>query len=71
VLSGYGILAVHPDDYAIEKLDAARERFLRAVKEHRVSLTNPPKTVEDYLATLENCGMRKTAARLRADAAAI
>jgi predicted nucleic acid-binding protein len=71
VLSGYGIRAVHPDDYALELLDAERERFLRAVKEHRASLTNPPKTVEEYLATLENCGLRKTAERLRTEAAVI
>jgi hypothetical protein len=62
---------VHPDDYAVELLDAERGRFLRAVKEHRASLTNPPKTVNEYLATLEGCGLKKTAIRLRPDTAAL
>lgn len=65
VLSGYGIRAVGPDEYAVELLDQEPDRFLRAIREHRASLQNPPKSPLEYLESLEHCGLIKTAKRLR------
>jgi len=41
------------------------KRVLQAVKSHRLSLTRPPKTVDEYLTTLEKQGLIKTVAFLR------
>jgi hypothetical protein len=38
---------------------------LAAAKLHRASLTRPPKTAAEYLATLEQCRLVETVARLR------
>ncbi len=67
LLSGYGIRAVRPDPFAGELLSAEPMRFLRAVREHRGSLKNPPKTVSEYLSALEVCGLPQTAERLKED----
>ena len=39
--------------------------YRRAAKLHRASLTRPPKTAAEYLATLEQCRLVETVARLR------
>lgn len=65
VLTGYGIRAVRPDAFAIELLSVERRRFLRAVREHRASLKNPPKSVEEYLSSLAVSGLLQTAQRLK------
>lgn len=64
VLSGYAIRTVRPDEFACELLAAEPERFLRAVREHRASLKNPPKTVPEYLLSLKISGLPKTVALL-------
>jgi predicted nucleic acid-binding protein len=66
-LSGYGVRAVPPDAFACELREAEPERFLRAVREHRAGLKNPPKTVPEYLSSLEACGLPRTAHLLRGD----
>lgn len=68
VLSAYGIRALHPDDFACELLEKEPARFLRAMVEHRASLKNPPKTVPEFLSSLEVCGLVRTAARLQIEA---
>jgi hypothetical protein len=40
------------------------EQFVALVKIHRRALVNPPKEVEEYLATLSQCGLKRTVARL-------
>ena len=65
ILSGYGIRAVRPDAFSIELLSVKRRRFLRAVREHRASLKNPPKSVEEYLSSLAVSGLVHTAERLK------
>jgi hypothetical protein len=65
ILSGYGVQAVHPDDFALSLYDADPEAFVALVKLHRQSLVNPPKSAADYLETLNGCGLKKIAARLQ------
>ena len=64
-LQSYGIEAVLPDDFIWRLIQKKSVRVLQAVKKHRASLTRPPKTVEEYLATLEKQGLHKTVAFLR------
>ena len=64
VLAQYGIEALHPDDFLIQLLDSSPDVFCTAVKLHRESLKNPPKTVDEYLATLERQSLTQTVARL-------
>lgn len=64
-LATSGIEAQHPDDFLISLLDAAPGAVCAAVKRQRKSLRNPPKTVEELLATLESQGLTQAVARLR------
>lgn len=61
----YGIEAQHPDDFLTFQLDLAPNIICAAVKRHRASLKNPPKDVEEYLATLEAQGLTQTVSSLR------
>jgi hypothetical protein len=65
VLSGHGIEAIHPDDFVVRLWDEDAASVLAAAKLHRASLKRPPKTEAEYLATLEQCRLIQTAARLR------
>ena len=42
-----------------------------AAREHRASLKNPPKDVEEYLSTLERQGLTQTAIELRSYASVL
>lgn len=66
VLSGYGIQALHPDVFLSALFDQEAELFLRGVQAHRASLKNPPKTAQEYLATLRVTGLKRLALRLEA-----
>ena len=44
-------------------LDA--DRVCMAMRQHRASLRNPPKTVEEYLATLEEQGLSRFSQAVR------
>jgi hypothetical protein len=64
-LEPYGIEAQHPDDFIRDLLDLAPRPVCEAIHQHRMSLKNPPKTVEDYLATLAKQSLPQTVAELR------
>ena len=65
ILPFHGIEAVSPDDLVVRLLRERPDRILRAITKHRLSLTRPPKTVEEYLETLEKQGLYQTVAFLR------
>ena len=65
VLKQYGIEAVSPDEFIFHLIQESPYFILRAVKNHRLSLTRPPKTTKEYLATLERQRLPKTVAFLR------
>jgi predicted nucleic acid-binding protein len=65
VLAGYGIEAVHPDDFVSSQLDLAPHAVCAAAKRQRESLKNPPRSVEEYLESLERQGLAQTASALR------
>ncbi|MFM1899740.1 MAG: hypothetical protein RLZZ216_316 [Cyanobacteriota bacterium] len=56
-LTIYGIGACHPDSFLVDQLNLDAERVCMAMRLHRSSLKNPPKTVEEYLATLKEQGL--------------
>lgn len=64
-LAPHRIEAQHPDDFIAHLLDLAPGPVCAAVKKHRQSLKNPPKTAEEYLATLARLSLPQTVARLR------
>jgi predicted nucleic acid-binding protein len=65
VLHPYGIEAVSPDELVLRLIQQIPSHILDAVKIHRLSLTRPSKTVDEYLATLEKQRLPQTVAFLR------
>jgi hypothetical protein len=63
-LAPLGVQALHPDVFLCALFDAAPSPFLAAVALHRASLRRPPKTGEEYVATLRQDGLRQLATRL-------
>jgi len=64
-LGPYGVEAKHPDDFVTDLFDLSPAAVCTAAKTVRGRLRNPPRTAEEYLATLERQGLSETAARLR------
>lgn len=67
-MAPHGVAAVHPDDFAAGLYARKPAEFLGLVRQHRAALVSPAKTAEEYLATLEHCGLRAVARLLRARA---
>lgn len=65
VLAAYGIEARHPDDFVAHLLDLAPAAVCGAAKRQREGLKNPPKTVDEYLESLERQGLPQAVAALR------
>jgi len=64
-LEAYGITAMHPDQFALSLYREDPANFISLVKTHRQALKNPPKNANDYLSTLEQCGLKLTTSSLR------
>jgi len=64
-LASFRIEAQHPDIFVRTLLDLNETTVLEAVAEHRASLQNPPKSVEQYLDTLAVQDLPQTVAFLR------
>jgi hypothetical protein len=65
VLERFHIEAVHPDEFIARLCDEHLGGVLRAMRLHRASLKRPPKSANEYLATLEQCRRPETVACLR------
>lgn len=65
ILNKYGIEAQHPDEFIIHLIDLSPEIVCAAIKRHRLSLKNPPKSVEEYLETLEKQSLNQTVSQLK------
>lgn len=70
-LDPYGIEAQHPDTFITRLFDLNPGAVVGAAQEHRASLKNPPKTVDEYLDTLERQGLTQTVAELRSYASVL
>jgi predicted nucleic acid-binding protein len=64
-LDQYGIEAQHPDEFIIHLIDLAPSVICEAAKRQRMSLRNPPQSVEGLLAAYERQGLAQTVAELR------
>lgn len=64
-LKEFGIEAQHPDEFILNLLDLAPGLVIEAAENHRQSLKNPPKTVDEYLFMLESQGLTQTTSLLR------
>ena len=63
-LQPYGIEAVSPDEIVLRMIQKRPSHIIATVKDHRLNLKRPPKSVHEYLATLERQGLPKTVAFL-------
>jgi len=64
-LAPHGVEAIHPDDFLAHLLDVAPDIVSAAAKRRRESLKSPPKTVEQYLETLQRQGLAQPVSALR------
>ncbi len=64
-LAPLGIGAIHPDDFVANELELDPPAVCESVRIVRARLKNPPRSVDEYLATLERQGLVETAANLR------
>jgi len=71
ILRQYGLEAIHPDDFLVCQFDLSPPLFLAAVRMHRASMRNPPKSPSQYLMDLEKNQIPRTAALLREHASDI
>ncbi len=62
----HSLVAIHPDGFFGGLLDLDPERVLQVVAEQAAALKNPPRTQQELLTTLENAGLKKSIARMRA-----
>ena len=67
----FGIEAQHPDTFIMHLVDFNLGEVVGAAQEHRASLKNPAKSVEEYLITLERQGLTQTVEVLRKYASAL
>jgi hypothetical protein len=65
VLAPHGITAQHPDEFIHHAFDLAPAAVCQAVRDHRASLKNPPKSVEELFDTYLQRGLATTVAALR------
>ena len=65
VLSPLGITAQHPDEFIEHAFDLSSAAVCQAVHDHRASLKNPPKTVDELFDTYLQQGLATTVASLR------
>ncbi len=65
VLREFDIEVQHPDEFILHLLDLAPGLVMEAAENHRQSLKNPPKSVAEYIGSLESQGLTETASLLR------
>jgi hypothetical protein len=64
-LTPFDIEAQHPDEFILHLLDLTPGLVIEAAQNHRTSLKNPPRSVEEYLDSLEAQGLMQTVSALR------
>lgn len=60
----YGIEAQHPDDFITHQIDLSPGKVCSAVRDQRLALKNPVKSVEELLDTLAGCQLTESTLRL-------
>ena len=65
VLNSYNIEAISPDEFICRLIQNDPVVVTQAARCHRIRLTHPPQTVDEYLATLKKHELHQTVAFLR------
>jgi predicted nucleic acid-binding protein len=65
ILSGYDIIAQCPDDFVMRLVEMDADAVLQAIILQQQSLKKPEKTMNEFLETLEQQGLKKVTAWLR------
>ena len=65
ILGRYDLEAVDPDDFIVQQFHLSEARVIESARKHRARLKSPRKTVEEYLATLDQQRLPRTAALLK------
>ncbi len=65
VLSPYNIEVRHPDMFVLHLLDLEAQLICATIRQQRLDLKNPAKTVEEMLDILAQQGLEQSVARLR------
>ncbi|MEJ2044579.1 MAG: hypothetical protein P8X74_19620 [Reinekea sp.] len=64
-VTSYDIEAHSPDDFLLHQLDLHKGAVIASLRECRERLKKPPKTVDEYLETLESQGLIKFVAAIQ------
>lgn len=65
VLRQYEIEAHHPDEFILQLIELSPDTVLAAAETHRQSLKNPPRSIDEFLASLQAQGLVRSVAALR------
>ena len=65
ILEPYRISTITPDAFVMSLVESKPEQVLASLRRQRTRLKNPPANQEDFLATLEACGMKVLVAWVR------
>lgn len=63
-LKKFDLYTEHPDEFISNMITIYTPRVISAVREMRARLKNPPKTVGDFLETLQNQGLPQSVTKL-------
>ena len=64
-LSSYGIDVIHPDDFIYYQIDMAPTSCCKAIKQQRMALKNPEKSVDEFLNILQKQQLPQTVSKLK------
>lgn len=64
-LAAHGVEAQHPDDFILERIEEAPALVTQVLMEQAAVLKNPPRTIDDVLAALQDAGLVRSVVRLR------
>jgi predicted nucleic acid-binding protein len=64
-LKNYSLQALHPDAFIVSLIEEDYLSVCQSAQKQRLTLKNPPKTVDEYLGTLHTQGLMKTVAKLK------
>ena len=59
-LASYNLKAIHPDTFVVRLFEENTSSVISTMRMHRANLVHPPKSVEEYLLTLEKQGLTQT-----------
>lgn len=65
ILAKYDVEVIHPDDFILYQIELSPPVACTAIKNQRLSLKNPPKTVEEFLLILQKQQLPQTVSKLK------